>query len=110
MTMPPQKIDAMLAGLSRGETQSAIARQLGVTSSAISGLVSRMRKKKDPRIAAACEHRSQAARRPYASRPGREAIERRLKGDVPLPAPVSRDPCWRCGVRGDIGCEHTRCD
>lgn len=21
---------------------------------------------------------------------------------------VSRDPCFRCGVRADIGCEHTR--
>lgn len=24
-----------------------------------------------------------------------------------LPAIVDRDPCFRCGVRGDIGCEHT---
>lgn len=22
--------------------------------------------------------------------------------------PVSRDPCPRCGVRGDVGCKHTR--
>lgn len=25
-----------------------------------------------------------------------------------LPPPVDRDPCWRCGVRGDIGCDHRR--
>lgn len=24
-----------------------------------------------------------------------------------VPAIVDRDPCFRCGVRGDIGCEHT---
>jgi len=29
--------------------------------------------------------------------------------DMPMPSDslVSRDPCFRCGVRGDIGCEHT---
>lgn len=21
---------------------------------------------------------------------------------------VDRDPCWRCGVRADVGCEHQR--
>lgn len=21
---------------------------------------------------------------------------------------VPRDPCWRCGVRGDVGCKHQR--
>jgi len=28
---------------------------------------------------------------------------------MPMPSAslVSRDPCFRCGVRGDIGCEHT---
>lgn len=29
---------------------------------------------------------------------------------VPAPAPgpqlVHRDPCFKCGVRGDIGCDH----
>jgi len=29
--------------------------------------------------------------------------------EMPMPSQslVSRDPCFRCGVRGDIGCEHT---
>lgn len=27
----------------------------------------------------------------------------------PPSAPVNRDPCPRCGVRRDIGCEHTPC-
>ncbi len=26
---------------------------------------------------------------------------------TPPPAPVYRDPCFRCGVRADVGCEHT---
>ena len=30
-----------------------------------------------------------------------------VKGpDLPAAAPVRRDPCFRCGVRGDIGCAH----
>jgi hypothetical protein len=27
---------------------------------------------------------------------------------VPPTEPVDRDPCPRCGVRGDIGCGHSR--
>jgi len=27
-----------------------------------------------------------------------------LHGTMPVVAPISRDPCWFCGVRGDIGC------
>ncbi|MDZ7894190.1 MAG: hypothetical protein U5M50_04030 [Sphingobium sp.] len=27
---------------------------------------------------------------------------------VPESAPVDRDPCFRCGVRGDLGCKHRR--
>ena len=32
-----------------------------------------------------------------------------VAGDAPMPSEslVSGDPCFRCGVRGDIGCEHT---
>jgi len=32
-----------------------------------------------------------------------------VAADRPMPSEslVSRDPCFRCGVRGDIGCEHT---
>lgn len=26
----------------------------------------------------------------------------------PLPQPVDRDPCPRCGVRHDVGCNHSR--
>lgn len=26
------------------------------------------------------------------------------RGPVPTVEPVNREPCWRCGVRGDIGC------
>jgi hypothetical protein len=25
-----------------------------------------------------------------------------------LPPPVDRDPCFRCGTRGDLGCSHRR--
>ncbi len=32
--------------------------------------------------------------------------ERTAARAVPPPPPVYRDPCFRCGVRGDIGCEH----
>jgi len=32
-----------------------------------------------------------------------------VAADKPMPSGsiVSRDPCFRCGVRGDVGCEHT---
>lgn len=33
-------------------------------------------------------------------------FERTVARLTPPPAPVFRDPCFRCGVRGDIGCEH----
>jgi hypothetical protein len=33
-------------------------------------------------------------------------FERTVARLTPPPAPVYRDPCFRCGVRGDIGCEH----
>jgi hypothetical protein len=26
---------------------------------------------------------------------------------APPPPPVFRDPCFRCGIRADVGCEHT---
>jgi len=26
----------------------------------------------------------------------------------PTQQPVDRDPCWRCGVRADVGCVHSR--
>ena len=32
--------------------------------------------------------------------------ERTAARTLPPPPPVRRDPCFRCGVRGDIGCEH----
>lgn len=35
----------------------------------------------------------------------------RSENPLPLEEPINmvrRDPCWRCGVRGDIGCEHQR--
>lgn len=32
--------------------------------------------------------------------------ERTAARTLPPPSPVRRDPCFRCGVRGDIGCEH----
>lgn len=25
---------------------------------------------------------------------------------LPSPDRIDRDPCWRCGVRGEVGCEH----
>lgn len=27
---------------------------------------------------------------------------------IPSTDPVDRDPCWRCGVRTDVGCTHSR--
>lgn len=29
-----------------------------------------------------------------------------FRGDVPLDRLVDRDPCWKCGVRADVGCRH----
>lgn len=34
------------------------------------------------------------------------ALAVRAGDPVPLGARVDRDPCFRCGVRGDIGCAH----
>lgn len=31
-------------------------------------------------------------------------IVRTNRDPIPTSAPVDRDPCFRCGVRGDIGC------
>jgi hypothetical protein len=33
--------------------------------------------------------------------------ERTAARAAPPPPPVFRDPCFRCGVRADVGCEHT---
>ena len=52
----------------------------------------------------------------------RRAIARRQGIDSPVPSrrgetvrqpeagplPVHRDPCFRCGTRGDVGCRHQR--
>lgn len=45
---------------------------------------------------------SPAAKAPVRER--RTMAEKREQA----PAPVDRDPCPRCGVRGDIGCSHRR--
>jgi hypothetical protein len=34
-------------------------------------------------------------------------FERTMARIAPPPPPVFRDPCFRCGVRADVGCEHT---
>jgi len=31
-----------------------------------------------------------------------------LTGAAPTAAPIDREPCWYCGVRGDIGCSCPR--
>ncbi|MEK7342464.1 MAG: hypothetical protein AABZ73_01430 [Pseudomonadota bacterium] len=62
----------------------------------------------------------QAISREAAEWSERRALARRQGIDVPVPSrrgetvpppaagPLSiyRDPCFRCGVRGDIGCKH----
>jgi hypothetical protein len=47
--------------------------------------------------------------------PGYTAVRRRRSQDhreqqeaKPLPPRIDRDPCPRCGVRGDFGCSHSR--
>lgn len=32
--------------------------------------------------------------------------DRRFRGLPPVDRFVDRDPCWRCGVRADLGCRH----
>lgn len=41
-----------------------------------------------------------------APKPERRKIKNRQP--EPVQTPISRDPCWRCGVRGDVGCVHSR--
>lgn len=47
--------------------------------------------------------------------PGYTAVRRQRSQDhreqqetKPLPPRIDRDPCPRCGVRGDFGCSHSR--
>lgn len=44
-------------------------------------------------------------RRQYNSRLGASEREPAVPDDF---VPVDRTPCFRCGVRGDLGCEHHR--
>lgn len=46
-----------------------------------------------------------AAPRPYVRQAGAGRAETPI---TPLSEPVDRDPCFRCGVRRDIGCRHSR--
>lgn len=43
---------------------------------------------------------------PVTKRPGRKPGQPTEPKQAPLTEPVNRDPCPRCGVRGEIGCEH----
>jgi hypothetical protein len=40
-------------------------------------------------------------------KPAANAVRRAVQPAV-FAEPINREPCWRCGVRGDIGCEHMR--
>ena len=39
---------------------------------------------------------------------GRRPTPGKSRRPEPTQAPVNRDPCWRCGVRNDVGCVHSR--
>lgn len=49
------------------------------------------------------EGRPIAPARSYLKQPSAGRV---IASDGSIPEPVDRDPCFRCGVRGDIGCRH----
>lgn len=44
--------------------------------------------------------------RTYQRQPSAGSAGKATPIDGPAPAPFDRDPCFKCGVRGDIGCRH----
>ncbi|WP_218146910.1 hypothetical protein [Sphingobium sp. AP50] len=63
------------------------------------------------RVRALLEGRAIPGRQKY--QPSGQYVGRRINPDYARPgtpkvafSPVDRDPCFKCGVRGDIGCSH----
>lgn len=79
--------------LSDGHNTSSAAVRLGVSASAITNKIHNMRLEGDKRLP-----------REWADRTRRHTAPVVHMGK--LPPRVDRDPCPRCGVRGDIGCRH----
>jgi hypothetical protein len=48
------------------------------------------------------------SRMPYVGKPGRSIHQVRDRIQFAPPPIAPRDPCWRCGVRADVGCDHSR--
>jgi hypothetical protein len=77
---------ALSAGLAKGLTLEAIASQLGMSKNAVLGRKHRL----------------------FGKGPAPRRSPVRPTKQEPSQAPVNRDPCWRCGVRADFGCVHSR--
>lgn len=91
-----QRCEAFVRALANGETPSVIVGQLaeahGVQRPAI------WRNLRSGGVIAPYKHRA---------RRGPVEIAQATK-EASVPDPVGRDPCPRCGVRGDIGCHHRK--
>ena len=62
------------------------------------------------RLAAIIRGNPPPPRRTYLRQlpPGRSLRDRNVLDPADIPAPIERDPCFHCGTRGDIGCNHRR--
>ncbi|WP_370171807.1 hypothetical protein [Sphingobium abikonense] len=58
------------------------------------------------RVSDLVEGRPITPARTYQRQPSAGSTDRAVPVDDPVSAPIDREPCFKCGVRGDIGCRH----
>jgi len=102
---PDDRVQHMIHLLAKGLPQQQIANRVGVTIGALWNKLSKLRAAGDPRLP---ERLRKADPKKQRTRAPKQPAQRVASPITAAHGPtVRRDPCFRCGVRRDIGCEHT---
>lgn len=93
-----QRIRLLASLLEQGQTHRAIAAQIGCSLKSVRNRIQKMHAEGDARL-------PEKLRVRLAKFTDESEREKREMYVAPRIEP--RDPCFRCGVRRDIGCKHT---
>lgn len=102
---PDDRVQRMIHLLAQNLRQQEVADRLGVTAPSLKNKLTKLRIAGDPRL----------PKRLRTADPKKQRFGTRKKQAVRVQSPITvahgpivrRDPCWNCGARRDIGCEHT---
>jgi GcrA cell cycle regulator len=101
-----ERVDRLIVLMMAGKSYSEVSLIMGCKRDSIAGKLSRMRLSRDPRLPAGMRQADKRYQRNTRAVVMNRAANATKLTDVPPPI-APRDPCFRCGVRRDVGCVHT---